>query len=192
MKKILLILTGVLFMAQVNNADAAGIAYVTLQTNEGNIVIELDGEKAPNTVKNFLGYVESGFYDNTVFHRVISGFMIQGGGLTTDYEEKANKTPIQNEAANGLKNRRGTIAMARTNDPHSATSQFFINVVDNSFLDYKNATVNGYGYAVFGKVVEGMDVVDKIAQKQTTRMGYMQDVPVTPVIIEKATVSFKK
>ena len=159
---------------------------VKLETSMGDIVIELNEEAAPITVKNFLDYVESGFFDGLIFHRVISDFMIQGGGFTADMQRKQTKAPIKNEATNGLKNDRGTIAMARTNDPDSATSQFFINHKDNNFLNYTGAT--NPGYAVFGKTVEGMDVVDKIAAVRTTSRNGMQDVPVEPVIIKSATV----
>ncbi|MHC4076353.1 MAG: peptidylprolyl isomerase [Planctomycetota bacterium] len=159
---------------------------IELQTNMGNIVIELNEEAAPITVKNFLQYANEGFYDGTIFHRVINGFMIQGGGMTTDMRPKQTKAPIKNEANNGLKNDRGTIAMARTNNPHSATSQFFINLKDNDFLNY--APAKNPGYAVFGKVVEGMEVVDKIAAVKTTRKIAYTDVPAEAVIIEKAQV----
>jgi peptidyl-prolyl cis-trans isomerase B (cyclophilin B) len=159
---------------------------IELQTNMGNIVIELNKEAAPITVKNFLQYANEGFYDRTIFHRVINGFMIQGGGMTTDMRPKQTKAPIKNEANNGLKNDRGTIAMARTNNPHSATSQFFINLKDNDFLNY--APAKNPGYAVFGTVVEGMDVVDKIAAVKTTRKHAYADVPVEAVVIEKAKV----
>jgi cyclophilin family peptidyl-prolyl cis-trans isomerase len=157
---------------------------VKLETSMGNIVIELNEQAAPVTVKNFLGYVEESFFDGTIFHRVIPGFMIQGGGFTAEMEKKETREPIINEAANGLKNERGTIAMARTNDPDSATSQFFINHRDNGPLNYVE---NGNpGYAVFGKVIEGMDVVDAIASvNTTTRMG-MDDVPIEPVVIKSA------
>ncbi len=159
---------------------------VKLETSMGNIVIELNEQAAPVTVKNFLGYVEESFFDGTIFHRVIPGFMIQGGGFTTEMEQKETREPIINEAANGLKNERGTIAMARQNDPDSATCQFFINHRDNGSLDYVE---NGKpGYTVFGKVIEGMDVVDAIASVvTTTRMGY-NDVPVNPVVIKSARV----
>ena len=158
---------------------------VKLETSMGDIVIELNEEAAPITVKNFLEYVESGFFNGLIFHRVIPNFMIQGGGFTADMQRKQTNAPIKNEASNGLKNDRGTIAMARTNDPDSATSQFFINHKDNSFLNY---TPTNPGYAVFGKTVEGMDVVDKIAAVRTTSRNGMQDVPVEPVIIKSATV----
>ncbi len=159
---------------------------VIFQTSMGEIVIELNAEKAPITVKNFLGYVESGFYNGTIFHRVIKGFMIQGGGFTADMNQKSTKAPIKNEASNGLKNDRGTIAMARTNNPDSATCQFFINHVNNSSLDYAGGA--NPGYAVFGKVIEGMDVVDKIASVKTTVRRGMSDVPVEVVTINSATV----
>jgi peptidyl-prolyl cis-trans isomerase B (cyclophilin B) len=191
MKKLLLILMGGLFMTMASNADAA-TTYVILETNYGDIKLELDGDKAPVTVENFVNYVKNGHYDGTLFHRVIPGFMIQGGGLTRDFVEKETSAPIINEAANGLKNRRGAIAMARTNDPNSATSQFFINLVDNDFLDYKNPAPQGIGYAVFGHVVEGMDVVDKIAGVRTIGFKGHQDVPAKHVVINKATVSFDK
>jgi cyclophilin family peptidyl-prolyl cis-trans isomerase len=162
---------------------------VRIQTNLGDIVVELNREKAPQTVENFLSYVNEGFYNGTIFHRVIDGFMIQGGGFTQDLQQKATKPPIQNEADNGLKNDRGTIAMARTNNPNSATAQFFINVVDNDFLNHRNKTTRGWGYAVFGKVVEGMDVVDKIRKTPTGPSGpFRQDAPKTPVVIESVTV----
>lgn len=157
---------------------------VIMETSEGTIKIELWPDKAPATVKNFLRYVDEGFYDGTVFHRVISNFMIQGGGLTPDMKPKKARDPIKNEAQPELKNEVGTIAMARTSLVNSATSQFFINVENNDFLDHKNKTPSGFGYAVFGKVVEGMDVVDKIKGVKTTNFGQHQDVPATPVIIE--------
>ena len=158
---------------------------VKLHTNFGIITLELDAEKAPKTVENFLDYVKSGHYDNTVFHRVIGNFMIQGGGFEPGMKQKDVKSPIDNEAANGLKNKRGTVAMARTNDPHSATAQFFINVVDNDFLDFKSPSGSGWGYCVFGKVTEGLDVVDSIRKVKTGTKGFHSDVPVEDVIIEK-------
>jgi cyclophilin family peptidyl-prolyl cis-trans isomerase len=157
---------------------------VRLTTNYGDIVIELDADNAPLTTANFINYVEQGFYDGTIFHRVIAGFMIQGGGFTPDMKQKKTNPPIKNEANNGLKNKRGTIAMARTNNPDSATAQFFINLVDNGFLDY--VSDNKPGYAVFGKVTEGMDTVDKIAAVKTGKSAGMDDVPTQPVIIESA------
>lgn len=161
---------------------------VALQTNRGTIVLELYPAKAPQTVANFLDYVKAGHYSGTIFHRVIDGFMIQGGGFTPDMRQKTTRAPIENEAANGLKNRAGSIAMARTRDPHSATAQFFINVNDNTSLDHTSPTMGGYGYAVFGKVVRGMDVVDAIAKLPTTRVGSYADVPGQPVVIESATL----
>jgi len=162
--------------------------YVELETTMGNIVIELNQEKAPNTVANFLEYVKSGHYDGTIFHRVIDGFMIQGGGMDANMTEKSTSAPIQNEADNGLKNEVGTIAMARTSDPHSATAQFFINVKDNSFLNFSGKNPQGWGYAVFGKVTEGMDIVNKIKGVPTGKYGFHADVPITPVVITHAKV----
>ena len=162
--------------------------YVELETTMGNIVIELNQEKAPNTVANFLEYVKSGHYDGTIFHRVIDGFMIQGGGMDANMKEKSTNAPIQNEADNGLKNEVGTIAMARTSDPHSATAQFFINVKDNSFLNFSGKNPQGWGYAVFGKVTEGMDIVNKIKGVPTGKYGFHADVPTTPVVITQAKV----
>ncbi len=171
-------------MTETQNETTKGPAKVELKTSMGDIVIELDEQKAPVTVANFLKYVEEGSYDGTIFHRVINNFMIQGGGLTADMQRKPTHSPIVNEASNSLKNNRGTIAMARTNNPNSATSQFFINQVDNNplnFVEGRNA-----GYAVFGKVIEGLDVVDKIANVKTTTRNGMQDVPVEPVVIKSA------
>jgi peptidyl-prolyl cis-trans isomerase B (cyclophilin B) len=162
---------------------------VALETNKGTIVLELDAAKAPKSVANFLEYVKSGHYDGTIFHRVIAGFMVQGGGFDTKMEQKGTRAPIQNEADNGLKNARGTVAMARTGDPHSATAQFFVNLVDNSFLNHKSKDAQGWGYTVFGKVVEGMDVVDAIARIKTGPMGpFGSDVPREGVQILKAAV----
>ena len=161
---------------------------VKLNTNHGTIVLELDADKAPKTVANFLQYAKDGFYDGTIFHRVINGFMIQGGGMQPGMVEKQTRDSIQNEADNGLTNARGTIAMARTPDPHSASAQFFINVADNDFLNFRAQTQDGWGYCVFGKVVEGMDVVDKIKGVQTGNKGYHQDVPVEDVVIESVEV----
>ncbi len=158
---------------------------IKMHTSQGVITIELDAAKAPVTVENFLRYVREGFYQDTIFHRVISNFMIQGGGLSTNMANKPTHEPIKNEADNGLANQRGTIAMARTSDPHSATAQFFINVVDNTFLNHRAPTPDGWGYCVFGTVVDGMDVVDRIRAVPTTNTGFHQDVPVEPVIIEK-------
>ncbi|MGB3726554.1 MAG: peptidylprolyl isomerase [Glaciecola sp.] len=161
---------------------------LVLKTNFGDIKIQLFADKAPKTVENFLSYVEEGFFDNTIFHRVISNFMIQGGGFAPGMEQKATKAAIENEADNGLSNKIGTLAMARTNDPHSATCQFFINVNDNDFLDFKAANSQGYGYCVFAEVVEGMDVVNSIKAVETTRSGMHDDVPVEDVVIESAQV----
>ena len=162
---------------------------VILKTNHGDITIELFADKAPATVENFLNYVKEGFYDNTIFHRVINGFMIQGGGFTPEMDQKATNAPIANEANNGVANEKGTIAMARTNDPHSATGQFFINVNDNDFLNHTSESVNGWGYCAFGKVTDGMDVVEKIKAVKTGTNGFHQDVPVEPVIIESAVIT---
>ena len=159
---------------------------VSLKTSEGVVVIELAADKAPASTENFLRYVRDKHYDGTVFHRVIPNFMIQGGGFTPDMQQKPTRAPIANEAKNGLKNARGTVAMARTNDPNSATAQFFINHKDNAFLDYPGQ--DGWGYAVFGRVVSGMDVVDRIAATPTGRSGYFQDVPQKPILIEAASV----
>ena len=156
---------------------------VVLKTNHGDIKLELDAENAPATVANFLQYVRDGHYDNTVFHRVIDGFMIQGGGMEPGMKQKPVRAPIANEAANGLKNRNYTVAMARTSEPHSATAQFFINVSDNDFLDYKSPSANGWGYCVFGKVVGGRDVVDKIRVVPTANSGFHQNVPKEDVVI---------
>ncbi len=161
---------------------------VRLQTNFGAITLELDSDKAPETVQNFLNYVASGFYDNTLFHRVIDDFMIQGGGFESGMKQKKVQAPIQNEAANGLKNDAYTIAMARTADVHSATAQFFINVTNNGFLNYKSSSPQGYGYCVFGKVVEGQDVIDKIKKVKTGDHAGHQNVPLDDVVIQKAEV----
>jgi peptidyl-prolyl cis-trans isomerase B (cyclophilin B) len=161
---------------------------IKLTTNHGAITLELDAEKAPKTVANFLAYVAAGHYNNTVFHRVIKGFMIQGGGFGIGMKEKDTLAPVENEATNGLKNDRGTIAMARTSDPHSATAQFFINVADNDFLNHSAPTGQGWGYCVFGHVVDGLDVVDQIKAVKTGNKGFHQDVPVDDVVIEKAEV----
>ena len=161
---------------------------VKLQTSLGDIVIELDTEKAPATAENFVQYVREGFYDNTVFHRVIDGFMVQGGGFAPGMKQKPVRAAIENEAANGLKNDAYTVAMARTSDPHSATAQFFFNVVNNNFLNFRSASPDGYGYCVFGKVVEGRDVIDKIKSVPTGNRGFHQDVPAEDVVLKKATV----
>ncbi|MFM0648626.1 peptidylprolyl isomerase [Paraburkholderia bryophila] len=161
---------------------------VELHTNHGVIKLELDAEKAPKSVENFLNYVKAGHYDNTVFHRVIDGFMIQGGGFEPGMKQKPTADAINNEANNGLKNVNGSVAMARTNDPHSATAQFFINVNDNDFLNHSSPTPQGWGYAVFGKVVDGLDIVEKIKKVKTGSKGFHQDVPVDDVVIEKAVI----
>jgi peptidyl-prolyl cis-trans isomerase B (cyclophilin B) len=175
-------------ISQQHSAQKGKISMVKLHTNHGNITIELDAEKAPVTVKNFLDYVNSGFYDNTLFHRVIDGFMIQGGGFEHGMKEKTTKATIRNEAANGLTNDKYTIAMARTSDPHSATAQFFINLKDNIFLDYTAPNNQGYGYCVFGKVVSGTEVLDAIRKVKTGNKSGHQDVPLEDVILTKAEV----
>ncbi|BCV67154.1 peptidylprolyl isomerase [Shewanella carassii] len=162
---------------------------ITLHTNHGDIKLALDSEKAPLTVANFIKYAQEGFYDGTIFHRVIDGFMVQGGGFTEQMSQKPTNAPVRNEANNGLSNKTGTIAMARTSDPHSATAQFFINVNDNTFLDFKNESIQGWGYCVFGEVVEGMDVVNAIKGVSTGNRGMHQDVPLEAVIIEKVTIA---
>ncbi len=172
-----------------NNADSSMKGkemYVLLKTSLGDIVVELDRENAPKTVDNFISYVQKGHYNGTIFHRVISGFMIQGGGMDSSMREKPTAEPIENEAKNGLKNSKYSIAMARTSDPHSATSQFFINTKDNEFLDFRSEDLRGWGYAVFGRVVAGQDVVDKIEAVETTSRSFHDDVPVEPVVIESA------
>lgn len=161
---------------------------VELDTNMGALVIELNEEKAPKTVENFLNYVKSGHYDGTIFHRIIDGFMIQGGGMDAEMNEKATNAPVENEADNGLKNDKGTIAMARTQDPHSATSQFFVNVKDNDFLNHSGKNMQGWGYTVFGKVTSGMDVIEKMRGVPTGRFGMHADVPKEPVVINSATI----
>ena len=165
------------------------MSQVKLTTNFGVITLKLDAEKAPKTVENFLAYVAAGHYDNTIFHRVIKGFMIQGGGFEPGMKQKPSDAPITNEANNGLKNDNYTVAMARTSDPHSATAQFFINVADNQFLNHTAPSAQGWGYAVFGKVVGGTDVVDRIKAVKTGRKGFHDDVPNDDVIIEKAVVA---
>ncbi len=180
-----------LFVLPFTQANAADEQYprVRITTTLGDIVLELNREQAPKSVENFLNYVREGFYDGTIFHRVIDSFMIQGGGFTQDFQKKPTRAPIKNEADNGLKNLKGAIAMARTSDPHSATAQFFINVADNGFLNHTSPSPRGWGYAVFGKVVNGMDVVDKIRKTPTGSGGpFRSDVPRTPVVIEKITL----
>ena len=170
--------------AQAADPDPA----VKLETSLGDIVVRLDARKAPISTANFVQYVKSGFYDGTVFHRVIKNFMIQGGGFTPDMKQKSARASIRNEADNGLKNKKYTSAMARTSEPHSASSQFFINTKDNDFLDFKGQNPQGWGYAVFGKVIKGQEVVDKIAAVQTGKKGYYDDVPMESVIIKKAVI----
>jgi len=179
MKKLIIVLTLLLVPTLAFSAPS-----VVIKTNLGNIEVELNEEKAPLSTANFLNYVDAGFYNGTIFHRVIPNFMIQGGGFTKSLARKVTKAAIKNEATNGLKNKRGTIAMARTNVIDSGTSQFFINHADNAFLDHKSKTTRGYGYAVFGEVTQGMDIVDKIAAVRTGRKKGMADVPVQPVIIQ--------
>jgi len=180
----------VLFMfASATNSYAEDLVKVRMQTSAGDIVLELNREKAPVSVKNFISYVENGAYDGTIFHRVIDNFMIQGGGFDENYTRRPTQPPIMNEGSNGLKNVRGSIAMARTNAVHSATSQFFINLKNNSFLDHQNKTPRGYGYAVFGKVIEGMDTVDAIRSVKTSSGGpFAKDAPVTKIVINKIIV----
>ena len=161
---------------------------ITFKTTLGDIKIALDFDKAPITAKNFQQYAEDGFYNGTIFHRVIKGFMAQGGGFASGMAEKETRASIQNEANNGLSNKRGTLAMARTQDPHSASAQFFINLVDNDFLDFKNESTQGWGYCVFGEVVEGMDIVDKMTLVDTGRMGFHDDVPTEEIVIESTVV----
>ena len=191
---VILALTGLMpatAFTQDNNPDAkgTGMVTVTMQTNKGVITLELDGDKAPDTVANFVAYANAGHYDGTIFHRVIPGFMIQGGGFDVDMNQKSTNAPVKNEANNGLKNVNGSIAMARTNDPHSATAQFFINVKDNTFLDHTSPDPRGWGYTVFGKVTDGMDVVSSIEGVATGNKSGHQDVPLESVVIEKVTIS---
>lgn len=175
-------------LSTTQGTDMSTNPHVLLKTNKGDITIELNAEKAPKTVENFINYVNSGFYNGTIFHRVINNFMVQGGGFEVGMAQKDTNAPVENEANNGLKNDRYTLAMARTNDPHSATAQFFINVADNDFLNHTNPTPNGWGYAVFGKVIAGNEVVDAIKGVKTGSKGFHQDVPVDDVIIESATL----
>jgi len=187
LKKLILILTLVTLSFTTAWADPQN-PRILLETSHGKIVLKLNRDKAPKTVDNFLAYVKNGFYNNTIFHRVIRGFMIQGGGLTEDMERKTPLSPIKNEADNGLKNQAGTIAMARTGDPHSATAQFFINTVDNSFLNHRGKNPQGWGYCVFGEVIEGMSIVQSIENTRTTIRNGRQDVPRTTVFIKKASI----
>ncbi len=191
MRKLIPTLAPTLLLLSSLNLNAAWAApTLELETSLGNITVELDAEKAPKSASNFLTYAREGFYNGTVFHRVIPGFMIQGGGFDASMNQKKTHAPIENEAKNGLKNRRGTLAMARTGDPHSATAQFFINHADNLPLDYPSR--DGWGYAVFGKVTSGMDVVDKIAKERTGNAGFHQDVPTTPVVIKNVRIISEK
>ena len=173
-----------------NNQETtmSNMPVVELETSMGNITIELNEEKAPKTVENFLSYVKSGQYEGTIFHRIIDGFMIQGGGMDAEMNEKPTNKPVENEADNGLKNDKGTIAMARTQDPHSATSQFFVNIKDNDFLNHSGKNAQGWGYTVFGKVTSGMDVIEKMRGVPTGRFGMHADVPKTPITINSAKI----
>lgn len=187
MKKLLqkfLLLCAALFVLP----SAFAQTVVEIQTSQGLILVELNDKKAPDTVANFLNYAKRGFYNGTIFHRVIDGFMIQGGGFTPEMAQKKTNAPIENEAANGVENKRGTIAMARTNDPHSATAQFFINVIDNDFLNFKAPSGSGWGYCVFGEVKDGMDVIDSIKSVPTGNHGFHQNVPANAVVIEKVEI----
>ena len=183
---ILFLITTLSFATEKNMSNTH--TKIKLNTTLGDIVIQLEDEKAPISAANFIAYVKQGFYNGTIFHRVIPGFMAQGGGFDTSFSQKATNAPIKNEADNGLKNKRGTLAMARTNDPHSATAQFFINYKDNSFLDHTGPTPSGWGYAVFGEVIEGMDVVGSMAKQATGNKGGHQDVPKSDIVIEKAEI----
>ena len=188
MKKLITTCIFTLLLAA-NNTVLADNPRVSMETNKGTVLIELYRDKAPRTVENFLRYINAGKYDGTIFHRVIKGFINQGGGFTPDFKKVETFAPIQNEADNGLKNTRGTIAMARTGDPHSASNQFFINTVDNAFLDHSGKTMRGWGYCVFGTVVDGMDVMDRIARVQTGAGGpFNQDVPQEEILIQKVSV----
>lgn len=184
-----LVAVGCTLLAAGNTACTYDAPRVRFTTNYGEIIVELDAHKAPATTKNFIAYARDGFYKDLIFHRVIPGFMIQGGGFDKDMRQRQTRPPIQNEADNGLRNLRGTIAMARTADPNSATAQFFINLKDNAFLDFKDKTPQGWGYCVFGRVVEGLDVVDKIAALETATLGPHADVPKETVTIYRMTVS---
>ena len=191
-KTLILLVIALLGTTQLTGAQAEmANPRVRLETTHGHIILELDPKAAPKTVENFLTYARNGFYDGTIFHRVIKGFMIQGGGLSRDMHKKQNQSPIQNEADNGYRNRRGTVAMARTNLPHSATSQFFINTVDNPFLDHTGKTPRGWGYCVFGKVVKGMHVVDQIERLPTGVKAGRRDVPLAPPVINRVVLETK-
>ena len=186
LRRLFIALSGLTLFIPAMVALAAAKPRVRLETSLGSIILELDPDKAPESVANFLRYTQDGYYDGTIFHRVIKDFMIQGGGFDREMNKKTPNAPIQNESNNGMANQRGTIAMARTSDPHSATAQFFINVVDNANLDYGAQGTNSWGYAVFGRVVAGMDVVDQIRLAETTRVGPYSDVPQTPIVIDSA------
>ena len=190
MKKIIkyLVITAAIFLNNGANAEMTTNTKIIIETTSGDIKIELYDDKAPITSENFKKYIESGYFTDTIFHRVIKDFMIQGGGFTTEMDEKDSMPPIQNEANNGVSNARGTIAMARTPDPHSASSQFFINLKDNNFLDFTAETSQGWGYCAFGKVIEGMDILDKIALVDTGSYGAHQDVPKEPITIHKIII----
>lgn len=183
---LLSLLFGLMFVVGIVRAQSADAPRVALETSMGEIVLELDAQQAPVTVENFLAYVNDGFYDGTIFHRVIEGFMIQGGGFTPEMAQKPTRGAITNEADNGLRNDRGTVAMARLPEPHSATAQFFVNTVDNTFLNHRSKTAQGWGYAVFGRVVSGMEVVDAIAEVKTGARGAAKDVPLEAVVIQRA------
>ena len=183
-----LFLITIIFTNKGVNAEMATNTIITIKTTLGDIKLELFDDKAPKTSENFKEYIKSGFFSNTIFHRVISDFMIQGGGFTDEMQQKDTLSPIENEANNMLSNQRGTIAMARTNDPHSASSQFFINLKDNTFLDFKSETIQGWGYCVFGKVLEGLETIDKIALVPTGSYGPYQDVPNEPIIINEIII----
>jgi cyclophilin family peptidyl-prolyl cis-trans isomerase len=187
---IFIFLLGGMFMSTPADAKNINATYtvVRMETSKGDIIIQLFDQEAPKTVANFIGYIEDGFYEGTIFHRIIQNFMIQGGGFETGLKQKSTREPIPNEASATLSNMRGTIAMARTSDINSATAQFFINTVNNPALDHKNKTQQGYGYAVFGKVIEGLDVVDAIAAVKTGSVGYFQDVPKDDVVIKKVSI----
>ena len=190
MKKLIkyLALMAIIFINNGVNAEMTTNTIITIKTTSGDIKLELFDDKAPATSENFKKYIKSGFFTNTIFHRVIKDFMIQGGGFTQDMKDKETFKPIQNEANNMISNARGTIAMARTNDPHSASSQFFINLKDNTFLDFKSETIQGWGYCVFGKVIEGIETIDKIALVDTGSYGPHQDVPKDPMIINEVII----
>ena len=183
-----LVLTTIIFINNGVNAEMATNTIINVKTSLGDIKLELFNDKAPITAENFKKYIESGYFANSIFHRVIKDFMVQGGGFTMEMEEKETMSPIKNEANNMVSNERGTIAMARTNDPHSASAQFFINLKDNVFLDFKSETTQGWGYCVFGKVIEGMEVIDKIATVDTGSYGPHQDVPKDPIMIKEIII----